>query len=134
MITRKPAILVVVDDDRMIRESLAAALFDAGYTVRLAIDGVSALGELRDFEPDVLLSDLDMPGMGGCELLSIVRRRFPAIRSVAMSGAYWSNEVPPGIAADAFYAKGSHPPSRLFEILAALAWPGHASSIQHESC
>jgi len=132
MVTGKPAILIV-DDDRMIRESLAAALFDTGYTVRLAIEGASALAELRDFKPDVLVSDLNMPGMGGCELLSIVRRRFPAIRSVAMSGAYWSNEVPQGIAADAFYAKGIHPPSRLFEILAALTWPGHASSAQYKS-
>lgn len=93
MVAGKPAILVV-DDNRSLRESLAAALFDAGYTVRLAVDGVSALADLRDFKPDVLLSDLNMPGMGGCELLSIVRCRFPAIRSVAMSGACWSNEVP----------------------------------------
>jgi CheY-like chemotaxis protein len=119
MVAGKPAILVV-DDDRIIRESLAAALLDAGYTVRLAVDGISALAELRDFEPDVLLSDLNMPGMGGCELLSIVRRRFPAIRSVAMSAAYSSDEVPKGIAADAFYAKGIQPASRLFEILAGL--------------
>jgi CheY-like chemotaxis protein len=132
MVAGKPAILVV-DDDRIILESLAAALLDAGYTVRLAADGVSALAELRDFKPDVLLSDLNMPGMGGCELLSIVRRRFPAIRSVAMSAAYSSDEVPKGIAADAFYAKGIQPASRLFAILAKLACPDPSSAARHES-
>jgi CheY-like chemotaxis protein len=115
----KPAILVV-DDDSTMRCSLAAALFDAGYSVRLSVDGTTALAELNDFTPDVLLSDLNMPIMGGRELLSIVRRRFPAIRTVAMSGAYSSDEVPEGITADAFYAKGAHPPSRLFDILSDL--------------
>ena len=130
MVAGKPAILVV-DDDRVILESLAAALSDEGYTVRVAVDGISALAELRDFKPDVLLSDLNMPGMGGCELLSIVRRRFPAIRSVAMSAAYSTDEMPKGIEADAFYAKGIQPASRLFEILAEPACPDASSETQH---
>jgi CheY-like chemotaxis protein len=116
MMANKGTILVV-DDDSAIRQSLVAAFFDAGYSVRLAADGLSALAELKDFKPDVLLSDLTMPGMGGRELLAIVRRRFPAIHLIAMSGAYSSDEVPDGIAADAFCAKGVHLSSRLFEIL-----------------
>ena len=49
-----------------------------------------------------------MPGMSGFELLSAVRRLFPAIRVIAMSGACFSGGVPPGIAADAYYAKGGN--------------------------
>jgi hypothetical protein len=45
--------------------------------------------------------------MSGFELLSVVRRRFPAILAIAMSGAFSGNEVPSGVAADAFYQKGS---------------------------
>jgi hypothetical protein len=48
-----------------------------------------------------------MPGMSGFEFLSVVRRRFPQIRAIAMSGAYSGPDVPTGIAADAFYPKGS---------------------------
>jgi hypothetical protein len=48
-----------------------------------------------------------MPGMSGFELLSVVRRRFPQIRTIAMSGVFLGNEAPSGVAADAFYHKGS---------------------------
>lgn len=115
--------ILVVDDDSAIRQSLAAAFLDAGYSVRLAVDGPSALAVLSDFKPDVLLTDLTMPGMGGRELLAIVRRRFPAIRLIAMSGAYSSDEVPEGVMAEAFCAKGGHFPSRLFEVLSDFTSP-----------
>jgi CheY-like chemotaxis protein len=75
--------------------------------VRSAEDGFSALRELREEIPDILLSDLNMPGMCGFELLRVVRRRFPTIQVIAMSGAFSGNEVPSGVAADAFYQKGS---------------------------
>jgi CheY-like chemotaxis protein len=65
------------------------------------------LREMRIEVPEVLLSDLNMPGMSGFELLSVVRRRFPAIRTIAMSGAFSGDEVPSGVASDAFYQKGS---------------------------
>jgi DNA-binding NarL/FixJ family response regulator len=48
-----------------------------------------------------------MPGMSGFELLSIVRRQFPVISVIAMSGAFSGNQIPCGVAADAFYEKGN---------------------------
>jgi CheY-like chemotaxis protein len=75
--------------------------------VRGAEDGFSALRELREEVPEILLSDLNMPGMCGYELLRVVRRRFPSIRVIAMSGAFPGGEVPSGVVADAFYQKGS---------------------------
>jgi CheY-like chemotaxis protein len=75
--------------------------------VRTAEEGFSALRELREEIPDILLSDLNMPGMCGYELLRVVRRRFPTVQVIAMSGAFSGYEVPSGVAADAFYQKGS---------------------------
>lgn len=46
-----------------------------------------------------------MPGMSGFELLSVVRRRFPAIRVIAMS-VFSEDEILSGVAADAFFQKG----------------------------
>jgi CheY-like chemotaxis protein len=113
--------ILVVDDDPAIRQSLVAALLDAGYSVRLAVDGISALAELNDFKPDILLSDLAMPGRRGRELLATVRRRFPAIPLIAMIGAYSGDEVPEGVVADVFCAKGVDLSSRLFELLEDFA-------------
>ena len=99
--------LLIVDDEPSIRTSLSQTLAEVGYSTRTAEDGFSALREIRQQMPDILLSDLNMPGMSGFELLSVVRRRFPAMHSIAMSGAFSGDEVPSGIAADAFYQKGS---------------------------
>jgi CheY-like chemotaxis protein len=98
---------------------MSLLLAEIGYGVRSAHDGFSALAELRNEIPDVLLSDLNMPGMSGFELLSVVRRRFPSIQTIAMSGAFSGDEVPSGVAADAFYQKGSSLGS-LLRILATL--------------
>ena len=97
--------LLIVDDEPSIRASLSWILTDIGYSVRAAEDGFSALAEIRKEIPDMILSDLKMPGMSGIEFLSVVRRRFPAIPVIAMSGAFSGDEVPSGVAADAFYQK-----------------------------
>ena len=99
--------LLVVDDEPSLRESFSLVFHQLGYDVRSAEDGFAALFEIGKLIPDVILSDLNMPGMSGYELLSVVRRRFPAIPVIAMSGAFSGNAVPSGVAADAFYQKGS---------------------------
>jgi len=99
--------ILVVDDDPNVRESVAMTLVAAGYDVVAAEDGFRALSRLKEKLPDVVLSDLDMPGMSGFELLSVVRRRFPQVSTVAMSGAFVGDEVPFGVIADGFFAKGS---------------------------
>jgi len=114
--------LLIVEDEPSIRESLSSALTEIGYPVRTAEDGFSALLEIRKQIPDMILSDLNMPGMSGFELLSVVRRRFPAIPVIAMSGAFSGDEVPSGVAADAFYQKGSGVRS-LLKIIWGLARP-----------
>jgi len=112
--------VLVVDDDPSVRETVALLLMSVGYDVAAAEDGFGALLQLRKMLPDLIISDLNMPHMSGFELLSVVRRRFPEILTVAMSGAYRnSDELPPEVIADAFYAKGEHSTS-LFGTLAQL--------------
>jgi CheY-like chemotaxis protein len=99
--------LLIVDDNAPLRSSLSQIFTTLGHTVRSVEDGFSALFEIRQQAPDILLSDLNMPGMSGFELLSVVRRRFPAIQVIAMSGAFAGEGLQLGVAADAFYEKGT---------------------------
>jgi len=109
--------ILVVDDEPSLRASLSISLRELGYEVRSAADGFSALSEMRSTVPDILISDLNMPGMSGFELLSVVRRRFPAIPVIAMSGAFPDNKLPDGVPADCFYEKGSG----IYTLLKAIA-------------
>jgi CheY-like chemotaxis protein len=118
MLNTKAKVLVV-DDEPLIRTTMSLVLGEIGYRVRSAEDGFSALREMRQEMPDILLTDLNMPDMSGFELLSVVGLRFPAVHKIAMSGAYLGTEVPSGASADAFYQKGSGMDS-LLHILGAL--------------
>jgi CheY-like chemotaxis protein len=115
--TRKLDILIV-DDDACVRETLALVLATEGYETSTARDGIDALVNFKTSPPDILLCDLEMPRMSGFELLSVVRRRFPKIAVVAMSGLYEGDCIPNEVIADAFYAKGHSHPSRLFNVVA----------------
>jgi CheY-like chemotaxis protein len=99
--------VLIVDDKEIIRTTTALVLAEMGYRTRTAEDGFSALRAIEEECPDILLSDLSMPGMSGFELLLLVRRDFPTIQVIAMSGAFYGSEVPSGILADAFHQKGS---------------------------
>lgn len=114
--------VLIVDDEPWIRDSLSWALVEIGYSVRASEDGISALIEMRIEIPDIILCDLNMPGMSGFEFLSVVRRRFHSIPVIAMSGAFSGDEVPSGVAADAFYQKGSGVRA-LLKIMESLAPP-----------
>jgi CheY-like chemotaxis protein len=99
--------ILVVDDDEPIRRLMSEIFLEFGHEVRTAMDGFSALVEIRHRQPHILLSDLQMPGMSGFELLSVVRRRYQNIQVIAMSSAYNGTGVPNGVAADAYYTKGA---------------------------
>jgi CheY-like chemotaxis protein len=124
--------LLIVDDEVSIRMSLSPIFTECGYSVRSAEDGFSALLEIRLEIPDIILSDLNMPGMSGFEFLSVVRRRFPTIRVIAMSGTFSGDGIPPGVAADAFYEKGANLDS-LLQIADVMAHPERTPSLQHPS-
>jgi CheY-like chemotaxis protein len=115
-----PYRVLVVDDEPSIREVARAILESQGYEVLTVADGLDGLNALSGSLPDVIISDLNMPRMSGIEFLAIVRKRFPRIATIAMSGEYLPSENPSGILADAFLQKGRYTVEELFEEVAKL--------------
>ncbi len=109
--------ILVVDDEPIILETMTAILESEGYTVRTAEDGFAALAVLRNTQPDLIISDLRMPSMSGFELLSILRRRYPHIPVIAISGEFILDGMPAGVLMDAFFQKGDYTQAQLFETI-----------------
>jgi two-component system response regulator HydG len=66
---------LVVDDESSVRTALKQLLTLRGYDVELAEDGVAALERIAELTPDVVITDLDMPRMGGMQLLKELHER-----------------------------------------------------------
>jgi DNA-binding response OmpR family regulator len=66
--------VLVIDDERRIRELLELALAHQGYAVKSAPDGASGLAAAKEFEPDVIVLDVMMPKVDGIALLPMLRR------------------------------------------------------------
>jgi CheY-like chemotaxis protein len=84
--------VLVVDDDRDARETLAMALAQSGYAVDIVEDGREALGRLSSWPADVLVSDLNMPVMGGFDLIQALRaegRQQPVVLITGMEGDHF---------------------------------------------
>ncbi len=70
---KKDSKLLVIDDDEAIRKVLAVTLQDVGYQVRTAPDGESGLRIFKDEGPDIIITDLRMPGMDGISVLKKIK-------------------------------------------------------------
>jgi two-component system response regulator MprA len=66
--------ILVVDDDRAVREALERALGLEGYEVELAADGAEALAAVARHEPDAIVLDVLMPGVDGLEVCRLLRK------------------------------------------------------------
>ena len=82
----KSAQILVVDDEKRICTSLTGILEDEGYRARAVHDGHSALEEIEELLPDLMLLDLWMPGMDGLQTLEIVKQRYPDLPVIVISG------------------------------------------------
>ncbi len=85
--------VLVVDDDVLVREVTAWMLADAGHTVHEAADGIAALEFLmREGPVDLVIADINMPGMDGLALTDEVKARWPELPVLLVSG----RPQPPG--------------------------------------
>jgi DNA-binding NtrC family response regulator len=77
--------ILLVDDDAQVRTSLSEALEDFGFGVAVADSAENALSSISTLKPQVVLSDIRMPGMDGIELLKLLRERDPEVDVVLMT-------------------------------------------------
>jgi CheY-like chemotaxis protein len=77
--------VLVVEDEEDARELIEILLSGAGAVVKTTSSAEDAMGELADFDPQVLVSDIGMPGRDGYWLVEAVRRRRPGLPTIALT-------------------------------------------------
>jgi two-component system, NtrC family, sensor kinase len=114
--------ILLVDDDRTVAGSLQSLLQKAGHTVVFLNDAASALDEYRASEFDLVLTDVQMPGMNGIELTTELRRYNPDALVIACTGQAMDDQIEQVRAAGAFDVLRK--PFELEEVIAAMssAW------------
>ncbi len=79
-------VVLVVDDEHAVADSLVTILNQSGYAAEAAYDGKSALEMALLVPPELLLTDVAMPGMDGIELAIAVRKAVPDCKVLLLSG------------------------------------------------
>ena len=85
--------ILIIDDDINLRTVLGVALEEAGHEVVLAADGLEGIKKHRAVPMDVIVTDLFMPGQEGLETIKELRREFPDVKIIAMSGEVSANSM-----------------------------------------
>ncbi len=81
-----PTKVLIVDDEKDFVEMLSLRLNEMGETVMAVYNGQDCLDTLGENEIDVVVLDIKMPGMDGIEVLQEIKRRFPIIEVVMLTG------------------------------------------------
>jgi len=85
--------VLVIDDENNLADTLVWILERAGFEATAAYDGESALQRLDTFQPDVVISDVIMPGINGIEVCTRIQARFPKCHILLFSGQTATNEL-----------------------------------------
>jgi two-component system alkaline phosphatase synthesis response regulator PhoP len=114
--------ILVVEDDRTLRQALTFNLTREGYDVRVAVDGEQALAAARDTGLDLLLLDIMLPGMSGLEVLRVIRAEGVNTPVIVLSakGDEIDRVVGLKVGADDYVAKPFSRPELLARIEAVL--------------
>lgn len=117
MISKK---ILVVDDDRVVVETIAAVLRYAGYTVATATTAAAAVALLLESCPDLLLVEYEMPGGAGGVFINALHDRFPDLPIVVTSHSCLSLDQLPDVKVDGFYGKGCSGPHELLDTVIGI--------------
>lgn len=127
------AAVLVVDDEPVIANTLALILNNSGFNAASAYSGEEALERARTNPPDILISDVIMPGINGIELATRVRASWPDCRILLFSGSASVSDLRTTAGAQDhefdLVAKPLHP-RELLELLAAWGFPRNSSQRQ----
>jgi CheY-like chemotaxis protein len=86
LLNRTQPLVLVVDDERVIADTLSMILSRSGFSTMTAYDGAKALELAKNRRPDLLISDVMMPGMTGIELAITVTETIPGCKILLFSG------------------------------------------------
>jgi CheY-like chemotaxis protein len=117
----KPLHVLVVDDEQIIADSLAEILRTRGFEAKAAYSGEQALESASVREPNVLISDVMMPGINGIELAVRISNQFPACRVVLFSGQAATSDLFQSFGASSYQFKILTKPVHPRDILECLA-------------
>ena len=78
--------ILVIDDDNHIRETVRRVLEARGHNVRVVEDGADGIDSIAESAPDLVITDIFMPGQDGIETLVELRKAFPKLKVIVMSG------------------------------------------------
>lgn len=78
--------ILIVDDEKLIADSIAAVLRSSGFTATAYYDAAAALAVTESECPDLVISDISMPQIDGISLARRLRERWPACRILLLSG------------------------------------------------
>ena len=78
--------ILLVDDDKMVLQTIGDFLERHGHDLRTAYDGAEALIQIKESTPDLVISDIQMPGMDGIDFLKAIRERFRDLPVILTTG------------------------------------------------
>ncbi len=78
--------ILVIEDDNDLRETLCMTLRDEGYNVAGAADGKQGAMMMKEFTPELVITDILMPEKDGLEIIMMQRKEMPHVRVIAISG------------------------------------------------
>lgn len=118
IIGSQPYRVLVIDDETLVRETIVEILADAPFEVREAKDGAHGIEVMEEFVADIVITDIIMPMKEGIETIIELRRRWPDVGIVAISGGGRNHSMDylalaPDLGADAILPK----PFRMDDVL-----------------
>ena len=112
--------VLVVDDERLIADTVTAILNEHGFEAVGVYNGEEAIQAARRFSPEILLTDVLMPKMSGIDLAIKIREEFPKIPVLLFSGQAATSELMRKAAADGYQFELLPKPIHPMELIAKL--------------
>jgi DNA-binding NtrC family response regulator len=97
-----PIDILIVDDEIDFVDMLALRLEDEGHRVRKAFDGLEGLQALEEFESDVVILDIRMPGKDGVTVLKAMKEKHPIVEVILLTGHGTIDTAVEGLKSGAF--------------------------------